>query len=45
MGTSAATTAAPVAMPLPPLPLRKIEYMWPTTGAAATKIANQGLKK
>ena len=43
-GTSASTTPAPVAMPLPPLPLRKIEYMWPTTGAAAMKIATQGVK-
>ena len=44
-GTSAATTPAPVATPLPPLPLRKMENMWPTTGAAAMTIAAQGLKK
>ena len=31
-GTSASTMPAPVATPLPPVPLRKIEYMWPTHG-------------
>ena len=31
-------------MPLPPLNFRKMEYMCPTTGAAAMKIANQGSK-